>query len=177
MNNSECIIQIKDINSTPFYRLRHKQHEPLLAYTKTEHKFQTIKLETCKPNRTNLKVCLWQLLQTDTNCTKFWGNIRHSCALREPSTVMHCDNKRTAYRGKPLGFAGKGWESSGESRIIFLPERSSICQYPPKISAINIKKQSRARLPLAHPVWYILKNTKTVRYILKTTVSTSTKKR
>ena len=31
---------------------------------------------------------------------------------------------------------------SGESRIIFLPERSSICQYPPKISAIN--KQSRA---------------------------------
>jgi len=28
---------------------------------------------------------------------------------------------------------------SGESRIIFLPERSSFCQYPPKISAINIK--------------------------------------
>jgi len=27
---------------------------------------------------------------------------------------------------------------SGESRIIFLPERSSICQYPPKILAINI---------------------------------------
>ena len=28
--------------------------------------------------------------------------------------------------------------ASGESRIIFLPERSSICQYRPKISAINI---------------------------------------
>ena len=50
---------------------------------------------------------------------------------------------------------------SGESRIIFLPERSSICQYPPKISAINIKKQSRARLLLAHPVLYILKIQKT----------------
>ena len=50
---------------------------------------------------------------------------------------------------------------SGESRIIFLPERSSICQYPPKISAINIKKQSRARLHLAHPVLYILKIQKT----------------
>jgi len=51
--------------------------------------------------------------------------------------------------------------TSGESRIIFLPERSSICQYPPKISAINIKKQSRARLLLAHPVLYILKIEKT----------------
>jgi len=51
--------------------------------------------------------------------------------------------------------------SSGESRIIFLPERSSICQYPSKISAINIKKQSRARLLLAHPVLYILKIKKT----------------
>ena len=50
---------------------------------------------------------------------------------------------------------------SGESRIIFLPERSSICQYPPKISAINIKKQSRARLLLARPVLYILKIQKT----------------
>jgi len=51
--------------------------------------------------------------------------------------------------------------TSGESRIIFLPERSGICQYPPKISAINIKKQSRARLLLAHPVLYILKIQKT----------------
>ena len=50
---------------------------------------------------------------------------------------------------------------SGESRIIFLPERSSICQYPPKIWAINIKKQLRARLLLAHPVLYILKIQKT----------------
>ena len=50
---------------------------------------------------------------------------------------------------------------SGESRIIFLPERSSICQYPPKISAINVKKQSRARLLLAHPVLYISKMQKT----------------
>ena len=51
--------------------------------------------------------------------------------------------------------------SSGESRIIFLPEQFSICQYPPKISAINVKKQSRARLLLAHPVLYILKIRKT----------------
>jgi len=51
--------------------------------------------------------------------------------------------------------------SSGKSRIIFLLERSSICQYPPKISAINIKKQSRACLLLAHPVLYILKIQKT----------------
>jgi len=57
--------------------------------------------------------------------------------------------------------AGIGVVISGESRTIFLPERSSICQYPPKISAINIKKQSRARLLLAHPVLYILKIQKT----------------
>ena len=50
---------------------------------------------------------------------------------------------------------------SGESRIIFLPERSSICQYPPKISAINVNKQSRAGLLLAHPVSHILKIQKT----------------
>ena len=50
---------------------------------------------------------------------------------------------------------------SSESRIIFLPERSSICQHPPKISAINIKKQSRAHLLLAHPVFYIFKMQKT----------------
>ena len=47
--------------------------------------------------------------------------------------------------------------NSGERRIIFLPERSSICQYPCKISAINVKKQSRARLLLTHPVLHILK--------------------
>ena len=51
--------------------------------------------------------------------------------------------------------------SSGGSRIIFLPERSSICQYPCKMSAINAKKQSRARLLLTHPVLYILKIQKT----------------
>jgi len=50
---------------------------------------------------------------------------------------------------------------SGQRRIIFLPERSSICQYRPKMSAINVKKQSRARLLLAHPVLYILKIQKT----------------
>ena len=50
---------------------------------------------------------------------------------------------------------------SGQSRISFLPERSSIFQYPPKISATNIKKQSRARLLLTHPVLYILKIRKT----------------
>ena len=52
----------------------------------------------------------------------------------------------------------KRYTSSGESRIIFLPERSSICQYPPKISAINRKKQSRARLLLAHPVFVVAEN-------------------
>ena len=40
-------------------------------------------------------------------------------------------------------------------RMIFLPERSTICQYPPKISTTNVKKQSRARLLLAHLVLYI----------------------
>jgi len=50
---------------------------------------------------------------------------------------------------------------SGESRIIFLPERSSICQYRLKLSAINVKQQSRARLLLTHPVLYILKIRKT----------------
>jgi len=64
---------------------------------------------------------------------------------------------------------------SGESRIIFLPERSSISQYLHKISAINVNKQSRAGLLLAHPVSYILKIQKNVRYILKNTVSKSTK--
>ena len=57
--------------------------------------------------------------------------------------------------------------SSGESRIIFLSERSSICQYPPKISAINVKKESRARLHLAHPVLYILKMQNTYGTFLK----------
>jgi len=47
--------------------------------------------------------------------------------------------------------------TSGESRIIFLPERCSICQYRPKISAINVKNLSRGRLLLAHPILYILK--------------------
>jgi len=51
--------------------------------------------------------------------------------------------------------------TSGESRIIILPERSSMCQCQPKILAININKQSRARLLLAHPVLYILKIQKT----------------
>jgi len=41
------------------------------------------------------------------------------------------------------------------------PQRSSICQYLPKISAINVNKQSRARLLLAHPVLYIKKKQKT----------------
>jgi len=49
---------------------------------------------------------------------------------------------------------------SGESRIIFLPERSSIYQYRPEISAIIVKKQSRTRLLFAHPLLYILKTQK-----------------
>jgi len=52
----------------------------------------------------------------------------------------------------------------GESRIIFLPERSSICQYRPETSAIIVKTQSRARLVLAHPVLYIVKTQKNVMY-------------
>jgi len=49
---------------------------------------------------------------------------------------------------------------SGESRIIFLPEQSSIYQYRPEISAIIVKKQSRTRLHFAHPLLYILKTQK-----------------
>jgi len=101
MNNSELTIQIKYINSTPFYRLRHKHHEPLLAYIKTEHKFQTIKLETCKPDHTNLKACPWQLLQTDTDCTKLWGDIKHRCALRQPSTITLLTTKEPLIEENP----------------------------------------------------------------------------
>ena len=32
------------------------------------------------------------------------------------------------------------YDTSGESRIIFLPERSSIYQYRPEVSAIIVKK-------------------------------------
>jgi len=53
---------------------------------------------------------------------------------------------------------------SGESRIIFLPEWSSICPYRPEISAIIVKTQSRACLVLAHPVLYIVKKQKNVLY-------------
>jgi len=49
---------------------------------------------------------------------------------------------------------------SGESRIIFLPERSSIYQYRPEISAIIVQKQSRTRLLFAHHLLYILKTQK-----------------
>ena len=57
--------------------------------------------------------------------------------------------------------------SSGESRIIFLPERCSIYQYRPKISAIIAKKQSRTRLLFAHPLLYILKTQKIYRAFWK----------
>jgi len=67
--------------------------------------------------------------------------------------------------------------SSDESRISLLPERSSVCQCRPEISAIILKKQSRACLLLAHLVLYIVKTQKNVLYILKTTISKSTKKR
>jgi len=76
----------------------------------------------------------------------------------------------------PRGGNGNRVLISGESRIVFLPEQSSVCQYPPKISAINVNKQSRAGL-LCPPCIVHLKNTKNVRYILKTTISKSTKKR
>ena len=48
---------------------------------------------------------------------------------------------------------------SGESRI-FLPERSSIYQYRPEISAMIVKKQSRTRLLFAQPLLYISKTQK-----------------
>jgi len=51
--------------------------------------------------------------------------------------------------------------ASDESKIMFLPERSTICQYRPEISITIVKKQWRERLPLAHPVLYILKTQKT----------------
>ena len=68
--------------------------------------------------------------------------------------------------GSPRSSSGssKMVPPSGESRIIFLPERSSICQYGPEISAIIVKTQSRARLVLAHPVLYIVKTQKNVLY-------------
>ena len=72
-------------------------------------------------------------------------------AASSSKTRQTC-SQRIAKQAPPTGV-----KPSGESRIIFLPERSSICQYRPKLSAINIKKQSRARLLLAHPVLYILK--------------------
>ena len=52
----------------------------------------------------------------------------------------------------------------GESRIIFLPERFSICQYRPETSAIIVKTQSRARLVLANPVLYIVNPQKSLLY-------------
>jgi len=62
---------------------------------------------------------------------------------------------------KEKGPVPKSWPwVSGESRIIFLPERSSIYQYRPKISAIIVKKQSRTRLLFAHPLLYISKTQK-----------------
>jgi len=74
--------------------------------------------------------------------------------------IMNC---RGQTYDNASNMAGKysGMQASGESRIIFLPERSSIWQYPCKISAINVKKQSRTRLLLTHPVLYILKIQKT----------------
>jgi len=69
---------------------------------KMNAKFQTIKLETCKPNHTNLKACPWQLLHTDTNCTKLWGEIKHHCALRQPSTVTPFDNEKLHIEANPL---------------------------------------------------------------------------
>ena len=66
--------------------------------------------------------------------------------LRKASPVPLCKNP------SPL--------NSGESRIIFLLERSSIYQYRPEISAIIVKKQSRTRLLFVQPLLYILKTQK-----------------
>jgi len=79
-------------------------------------------------------------------------------------------------QGRTQGGGWVGFETSDESRIIVLPEPSSIWQYRQEISAIIVKKQSRARLLLAHTALHILK-TRNVLPILKATISKSTKKR
>jgi len=57
------------------------------------------------------------------------------------------------------------YKISDESRIIFLPERSSICQNRPEMSGKIARKQSKAvRLLLANPVLYILKTQCTVHF-------------
>ena len=50
---------------------------------------------------------------------------------------------------------------SDKSKILFLPERSTICQYRPEISTATVKKQRRERLLWAHPVLYLLKTQNT----------------
>ena len=87
------------------------------------------------------------------SCSGIWWSIVIVCALWNVTIRCHL------YVSKPTFW--RSLLTSGESRIIFLPERSSICQHPCKISAINVKKQSRAHLLLTHPVLYILKIQKT----------------
>ena len=84
------------------------------------------------------------------------------CAHRkyEKVNTVHTKNKPDLQNTRIQSSLLDKWnvaKVSGESRIIFLPERSSICQYPRKISAISVNKQSRTGLLLAHPVSYILK--------------------
>ena len=66
----------------------------------------------------------------------------------------------TSHAGSRITMDGRSLETSGESRIIFLPERSSTYQYRPEISPIIVKKQSRTRLLFAHPLLCILKTQK-----------------
>jgi len=85
-----------------FFILRHKQPIPklstkfqtqTLAYAETEQNLSNDKLETCKPNHTNLKAFSWQLLQTDTNRTKLWGR----CVSNRHASWQW----KTAHQGKP----------------------------------------------------------------------------
>jgi len=71
----------------------------------------------------------FQLLLSVRNLTYSWGR-RKAASFSENINVI--------YVVCTLSYDLAYIMTSGESRIIFLPERSSICQYPPKISAISV---------------------------------------
>ena len=89
----------------------------------------------------------------------FWGSVRGKYSVN--NKMNECVENILQNKFYAYCYILLSGTRSGESRIIFFPERCSICQYRPKLSAINVKKQSRARLLLAHPVLYILKAQKT----------------
>ena len=67
--------------------------------------------------------------------------------------------------------------SSGESRIIFLSERFQYLSIPSQNFSHKCKKAIKSASTFGPPCVVHFKNAKYVRYILKTTVSKSTKKR